>query len=160
MTFFYLLDWQRYSSKPRGFPCSCTANWRGCFALSNGFKQLDPKQWRNHYGNPYFLPSNFTQLIFLRYQMIQNNGVFQRIPLVQSSTPASSEVVEEEPLYVNAKQYHRILKRRQARGKLEAEGRLPKERKVRVHALAFDAIVAIMTSYFRNIFTNLVTNTR
>ncbi|KAL4231920.1 hypothetical protein ACF0H5_009496 [Mactra antiquata] len=34
----------------------------------------------------------------------------------------------EEPLYVNAKQYHRILKRRQARAKLEATGRIPKER--------------------------------
>lgn len=48
----------------------------------------------------------------------------------QTSQPAvTSETTEEEPLYVNAKQYNRILKRRAARAKLEAEGRIPRERK-------------------------------
>lgn len=38
---------------------------------------------------------------------------------------------EDEPLYVNAKQYHRILKRRVARARLEEMGRLSRQRKVR-----------------------------
>lgn len=36
----------------------------------------------------------------------------------------------EEPLYVNAKQYHRILKRRMARARLEELNRLVRSRKV------------------------------
>lgn len=61
------------------------------------------------------------------YQMVHSGGsvpTMQRIPL------PGAEMLEEEPLYVNAKQYHRILKRRQARAKLEAEGKIPKERRV------------------------------
>ena len=48
-----------------------------------------------------------------------------------SETPTAS--TEEEPLYVNAKQYNRILKRRVARAKLEADGRIPKERRKYLH---------------------------
>ena len=51
----------------------------------------------------------------------------QRIPL------PGAEVLEDEPLYVNAKQYHRILKRRQARARLETDGRVPKERRKYLH---------------------------
>ena len=41
---------------------------------------------------------------------------------IQMISLPGREMLEEEPLYVNAKKYHRILKRRQARAKLEAEG--------------------------------------
>lgn len=68
---------------------------------------------------------------------------FQRVAL------PNAELLEEEPLYVNAKQYRRILKRRQARAKLEAEGKIPKERPVRI--LEF-----LCTSFFLNIFLKLI----
>lgn len=60
------------------------------------------------------------------------NQLMQQTAAQQSSASIAA-VGPEEPLYVNAKQYNRILKRRQARGKLEAQGRIPKERRKYLH---------------------------
>lgn len=70
----------------------------------------------------------------------------QRIPL------PGPELLEEEPLYVNAKQYHRILKRRQARAKLEGDGRIPKERKVSTY-LTFGVTVLLSVSFQQPLIT-------
>ena len=48
-------------------------------------------------------------------------------PLIQGDEDAP---IDEEPLYVNAKQYNRILKRRVARARLEELHRLSRQRKV------------------------------
>lgn len=53
-------------------------------------------------------------------------------PIATQRLPVAMETLDE-PLYVNAKQYHRIIKRRQARAKLEAEGKIPKVRKKYLH---------------------------
>ncbi|XP_051528632.1 nuclear transcription factor Y subunit alpha-like isoform X2 [Myxocyprinus asiaticus] len=72
--------------------------------------------------------------------MVNAGGMVMMVPGSGASVPAmqriplpGAEMLEEEPLYVNAKQYHRILKRRQARAKLEAEGKIPKERRKYLH---------------------------
>ncbi|KAL7315667.1 hypothetical protein PS15m_004854 [Mucor circinelloides] len=50
-----------------------------------------------------------------------------------STAPTVDQEPEEEPLYVNAKQYHRILKRRAARLKLEEHYKTSRARKPYLH---------------------------
>lgn len=68
------------------------------------------------------LNTNSTGAIELDASSLQQSSLNNSGP----NTPNSQ--AEEEPLYVNAKQYNRILKRRQARNKLENDGRIPKVR--------------------------------
>ena len=56
-----------------------------------------------------------------------SQGIFSRMPL------PGGEMVEEEPVYVNAKQYHRIMVRRQQRAKLEAKLGNSRQRKAFLH---------------------------
>lgn len=70
--------------------------------------------------------------------MYSSNAMMQPYMLSQSmfprpATPNSAEATEEEPVYVNAKQYHRIMIRRQQRAKLEAKLGNNRQRKAYLH---------------------------
>ena len=60
------------------------------------------------------------------HQYMNAQSMYPRMPL-------PSEMVEETPTYVNAKQYRRIIKRRQARALLEKRKTIPTQRRNYLH---------------------------
>lgn len=52
------------------------------------------------------------------------------IGIAPARVPLPIELAEDGPIYVNAKQYHGILRRRQIRARLEAQNKVLKNRKV------------------------------
>ncbi|KAF5935261.1 hypothetical protein HYC85_026390 [Camellia sinensis] len=57
----------------------------------------------------------------------------QTVGMAPARVPLPLDLTEDGPIYVNAKQYHGILRRRQTRAKLEARNKLVKARRPYLH---------------------------
>jgi hypothetical protein len=79
--------------------------------------------------------SSSSYQVHLKHLLSQVPHPMMGVQTARMPLPMSELLPEEEPVYVNAKQYHGILRRRQIRAKLEQENRLVKARKVRAHLL-------------------------
>ncbi|KAL9686241.1 hypothetical protein QQ045_023697 [Rhodiola kirilowii] len=90
---------------------------------------------------PYPYPDPYYRSIFAPYdQATYPSQPYNPQPVVHmqlmgmqhAGVPLPSDAVEE-PVFVNAKQYHGILRRRQSRAKAESEKKLAKSRKPYLH---------------------------
>ncbi|KAD4180509.1 hypothetical protein E3N88_29100 [Mikania micrantha] len=84
------------------------------------------------------LEKNAPQMVQHGYADHYLDGIYAAYPLIQPHlvqiAPARVPLpLEDGPIYVNAKQYHGIIRRRQIRAKLEAQNKLVKNRKPYLH---------------------------
>ncbi|KAK4756907.1 hypothetical protein SAY87_007034 [Trapa incisa] len=85
---------------------------------------------------PYPLPDPYFSGLMTAYgppAIIQPQTGSQAVGLTPARVPLPLGLPEDGPIYVNAKQYHGIMRRRQSRAKLEAQNKLVKIRKPYLH---------------------------
>ncbi|CAH2066981.1 unnamed protein product [Thlaspi arvense] len=95
--------------------------------------QFSPAQvaFSFHYADPHY--SGLLAATYLPQAPTCNSQMVGMDRMVPGRVPLPVELTETEPVFVNAKQYHAIMRRRQQRAKLEAQNKLIKSRKPYLH---------------------------
>ncbi|XP_076926046.1 nuclear transcription factor Y subunit A-3-like [Bidens hawaiensis] len=90
----------------------------------------------DHKQQPYaYIPVPYYSGLVASYGHMSQTMVpqFQGMNISSTRVPLPLDFAQDEPIYVNAKQYNAILRRRQYRAKLEAQNKLSKPRKPYLH---------------------------
>ncbi|KDP33884.1 hypothetical protein JCGZ_07455 [Jatropha curcas] len=109
------------------------------FLFSTPEIALNPSQVDNCYSMaraPFPHADNYFGGLFTPYgpqTIIQPQLGSQMVGMTSARVPLPLDLADDGPIYVNAKQYHGILRRRQSRAKLEAQNKLVKSRKPYLH---------------------------
>ncbi|KAK9832266.1 hypothetical protein WJX74_004857 [Apatococcus lobatus] len=115
----------QHATQPQG--CSTTA-----MVVAPQDQSANPSQQDYYYPAPaYYDP--YLMMYGQHQQHQQQQPGVQGVPSYGRVALPSEFPMEEEPVYVNAKQYHCILRRRAQRAKAEAENKLIKARKPYLH---------------------------
>ncbi|KAK7281256.1 hypothetical protein RIF29_09068 [Crotalaria pallida] len=93
--------------------------------------QVDSNHSMAHAPYPYGDPIFGASLVAYGPQAINQSQMMLGLASPRVALPL--DLAEDGPIYVNAKQYHGILRRRQSRAKLEAQNKLIKSRKPYLH---------------------------
>ncbi|KAG8636082.1 nuclear transcription factor Y subunit A-3 isoform X2 [Manihot esculenta] len=105
------------------------------FLFSTPEIALDPSQTDNSHSMaraPFPHADNYVGGLFTPYGRQDILGS-QMVGMTTTRVALPLDLADDGPIYVNAKQYHGILRRRQSRAKLEAQNKLVKSRKPYLH---------------------------
>ncbi|CAI8589784.1 unnamed protein product [Vicia faba] len=96
--------------------------------------QVDTNHSMAHAAYPYVDPIFAGPLVAYAPQATNQPQMLpQMMGLASNRVALPPDLAQDGPIYVNAKQYHGILRRRQSRAKLEAQNKLIKSRKPYLH---------------------------
>ncbi|KAJ1439892.1 hypothetical protein SESBI_02115 [Sesbania bispinosa] len=96
--------------------------------------QVDHNHSMAHAPYPYGDPIFASSLVAYGPQAVNQQQMLpQMLGLASTRVALPLDIAQDGPIYVNAKQYHGILRRRQSRAKLEAQNKLIKSRKPYLH---------------------------